>query len=159
MNKIGILLFTTAIALTTLSACTSDDEPTTIPEEKNLLLGKWNATATHLKVEMDGKILTDNLYDEEGSMHGIIKTYEFKTDNTVDYYTYIPANGSNEARESTGTTTYERNDNQLVLKNYPHPYTILVSSENKLHLYNTFEVASEGTSIKTESIDKFEKIK
>jgi|GEM_PF-2336733 len=160
MKKISILLFITVLVFTSLTACSSDDSTTPVVEqEKNHLLGKWNATSTHMKIEIDGKILIDNLDEEEGSMHGIIKTYEFKIDNTVDYYTYIPASGSNEARESKGTTTYERNGNQLLLKNYPYPYTILVSNENKLHLYNMFEVESEGSYIKSESIDKFERIK
>lgn len=160
MKKVGILLFTAVLGFTSLTACSSDDSTAPVVEqEKNHLLGKWNATSTHMKIEMDGEILIDNLDEEGGSMHGIIKTYEFKIDNTVDYYTYVPASGSNEASESKGSTTYERNGNQLILKNYPYPYTILVSNENKLHLYNMFEVESEGTHIKSESIDKFERMK
>lgn len=59
-----------------------------------------------------------------------------------------------------GTTTYERKGNQLILKNYyPESFTVLVLTENKLHLYDMFEVESEETYIKTESIGKFEKIK
>lgn len=159
MKKIGILLFTAVLGFTSLTACSSDDSTPIVEQEKNHLLGKWNATSTHMKIEMDGEILIDNLDEEEGSMHGIIKTYEFKADNTVDHYTYIPASGSNEARESKGTTTYERNGDQLLLKNYPYPYTILVSTENTLHLYNLLEVESEGSYIKSESIDKFERMK
>ena len=160
MKKVGILLFMAVLGFTSLTACSSDDSTTPVVEqEKNHLIGKWNATSTHMKIEMDGEILIDNLDKEEGSMYGIIKTYEFKADNTVDYYTYIPASGSDEASESEGTTTYERKGNQLILKNYPYPYTILVSNENTLHLYNMFEVESEGSYIKSESIDKFERMK
>lgn len=160
MKKVGILLFMAVLGFTSLTSCSSDDSTAPVVEqEKNHLLGKWNATSTHSKIVMDGDVLIDNLDEEEGSMYGIVKTYEFKADNTVDYYTYIPASGSNEARESEGTTTYERNGNQLILKNYPYPYTILVSEENKLHLYSMFEVESEGSYIKSESIDKFERMK
>lgn len=159
MKKVGILLFMAVLGFTSLTACSSDDNSTVVDQEKNHLLGKWNATSTHMKIEMDGEILIDNLDKEEGSMYGIIKTYEFKADNTVNYYTYIPASGSAEASESEGTTTYERKGNQLILKNYPYPYTILVSNENTLHLYNMFEVESEGSYIKSESIDKYERMK
>ncbi|UUV20419.1 lipocalin family protein [Paenimyroides aestuarii] len=161
MKKVSILLFIAVLGFTSLTACSSDDSDTdaAVEQEKNHLLGKWNATSTHMKIEMDGKILIDNLDEEEGSTYGIIKTYEFKADNTVNYYTYIPASGSDEASESEGTTTYERKGNQLILKNSPYPYTILVLSENTLHLYNMFEVESEGSYIKSESIDKFERVK
>ena len=161
MKKVGILLFMAVLGFTSLTACSSDDSTAPVVEqEKNHLLGKWNATSTHMKIEMDGDILIDNLDEEEGSMYGGTHQYEFKADNTVEYYIYSPASGSNEAIERRGTTTYERKGNQLILKNYfPESYTILVSEENKLHLYSMFEVESEGTYIKSESIDKFERMK
>lgn len=161
MKKIYSYLSITAFSFLTLTACSSDDNtPTPEPQQPtNYLLGKWNATSTHMKVEMDGEILIDNLNDEEGSMHGIIKTYEFKADNTVNYYTYIPASGDREASERKGTTTYETKGNQLILKNYPEPFTILRCDDTKLHLYDMFEVESEGSKIKSESIDKFERVK
>ncbi len=161
MKKVGILLFMAVLGFTSLTACSSDDSTTPVVEqEKNHLLGKWNATSTHMKIEMDGEILIDNLDEEEGSMYGGTHQYEFKADNTVEYYIYSPGSGSNDPIERRGTTTYERKGNQLILKNYyPESYTILVSEENKLHLYSMFEVESEGSYIKSESIDKFERMK
>lgn len=99
MKKIGILLCTMLIGFSSLTACSSDNAVPVIEQEKDYLIGKWNGISRHSKIEMDGEIVMDNLNDEEGSMYGIIQEYEFKADNTVDYYTYIPANGSNEASE------------------------------------------------------------
>ena len=89
MKKVGILLFMAVLGFTSLTACSSDDSTAPVVEqEKNHLLGKWNATPTYSKIVMDGDVLIDNLDEEEGSMYGIIKTYEFKADNTVEYYIY-----------------------------------------------------------------------
>jgi len=161
MKKIGISFLVAISSFTFITACSSDDSTDpVVAKEQNHLIGKWNGVSTHSRIEMDGEILIDNLNDEEGSMYGIIKTYEFKTDNTVEYYTYIPATETTEASERKGTTTYERKGNQLIFKDYyPESHTILLSNENKLHIYNMFEVESEGTYIKNESIDKFERIK
>ncbi len=159
MKKTIILAALLLINASFLTSCSSEDNETEKVQEQNFLLGKWNGVSSHMKIEMDGNILIDNLDQDEGSMYGAIERYEFKADNTVTYYSYIPANANNEAIEREGTTTYIRDGNQLIIKNHPYPYTILISNENSLHLYDMFEVESEGTYIKTENITKFERIK
>lgn len=159
MKKIIFLASLLSISMTFLTACTSDDNETEKIKEQNYLLGKWNRVSSHMKLEMDGNILIDNLDQEEGTMYGRIKKYEFKADNTVTYYSYIPASANNEAIESQETTTYTREGDQLIIKNHPFPYTILISNENSLYLYDMFEVESDDTYIKTENITKFERTK
>lgn len=159
MKKVGMLLFMAVCGFTSLTACSSDDSTTPIVEqEKNHLLGKWNATSTHMKLVIDGEILLDEL-NKESSMHGMIRQFEFKEDNTVKHYTYIPASENIEEVDRHGKTTYEKNGNQLILKNYPEPYTILLLDDKNMNLHVKTEFVSDGQHYILEHLDKFERLK
>ncbi|MBA5792496.1 MULTISPECIES: hypothetical protein [unclassified Flavobacterium] len=160
MKKIYSYLSITAFSFLTLTACSSDDNtPTPEPQQPtNYLLGKWNATSTHMKLVIDGEVVLDEL-DKETTMRGMIKTYEFKNDNTVNHYTYIPAGTNTEEVDRHGTTTYERNGNQLILKNYPAPYSILLLDDKKMQLHTKDEFEYDGKIYILENLDKFERVK
>src|SRR5690554_7453336 len=140
MRKFYSFLSAVAFSMFALAACSSDDNTANPEPEIDHLIGKWNATSFHMRFEADGDVLTDNLDEEEGTTYGIIQQFEFKTDNTMEYYIYIPASEDEEEIERRGTTTYERNGNQLIMKNYyPYPFTILLVNDKKLNLYTIRE--------------------
>ncbi len=158
MKKVGILLFIAILGFTSLTACSSDDSTTPVVEqEKNYLLGKWNATSTHMKLVIDGEVLLDEL-EKETTMRGIIRQFEFKDDNIVKHYTYIPPTDNTEEVDRHGETTYERNGNQLILKNYPEPYTILLLDDKNMNLHVRTEFVSDGQQYLLENLDKFERM-
>lgn len=159
MKKIGILLFMAVLGFTSLTACSSDDSSPVVEQEKNHLLGKWNATSTHMKFEVDGEVLFDDLDKPGGSMNGIVLQYDFKDENTVETYMYLPATETAEAVESRYNTTYERYENKLIIKNYPKSYTILVLSANNFNIYTINESEIEGKKYKLEEIEKYERMK
>lgn len=160
MKKISILLFMTVLVFTSLTACSSDDTTTPVVEqEKNHLLGKWNATSTHMKFEVDGEILFDDLDKPGGSMNGIVLQYDFKDEKNVETYMYLPKTETEEAVESRYNTTYEKNGDQLIIKNYPKSYKILLLTENNLNIYTINESVIEGKKFKVEEIEKYERMK
>src|SRR5690606_13095641 len=129
---------------TSLTAWSSDDSTTPIVEqEKNHLLGEWKAASTHMKLVIDGEILVDEL-NKESSMHGLIRQVALKEDSTVKHYTYIPASENIGDVDRHGKTTYEKNGNQLILKNYPVPYTILLLDDKNMNLHVKTEFVSDG---------------
>lgn len=159
MKKVGILLFMAVLSFSSLTACSSDDSTASVVEqEKNHLLGKWNATSTHMKLAIDGEVLLDEL-EEETTMRGMIRQFEFKEDNTVKHYTYIPATANTEEVDRHGETTYERNGSQLILKNYPEPYTILLLDDKNMILHVKTEFESDGQHYSLENLDKYERMK
>lgn len=160
MKKISILLFMTVLVFTSLTACSSDDTTTPVVEqEKNHLLGKWNATSTHMKFEVDGEILFDDLDKPGGSMNGIVLQYDFKDEKNVETYMYLPKTETEEAVENRYNTTYEKNGDQLIIKNYPKSYKILLLTENNLNIYTINESVIEGKKFKVEEIKKYERMK
>ena len=160
MKKVGILLFMAVLGFTSLTACSSDDSTAPVVEqEKNHLLGKWNATSTHMKFEVDGEVLFDDLDKQGGPMNGIVLQYDFKDEKTVETYMYLPERDGEEAVESRYTTTYEKNGDQLIIKNYPKSYKILLLTEKNLNIYTINESVIEGKKYKVEEIDKYERMK
>ncbi len=159
MKKIYTILTVITLSLLNLTACSSDDSTPTPELEIDHLIGKWNATSFHMRFEADGDVLTDNLDEEEGTTYGIIQQFEFKTDNTMEYYIYIPASENEEEIERRGTTTYERNGNQLIMKNYyPDPFMVLLVNDKKLNLYTIRESESDGTHYKVEEVERYERM-
>jgi len=160
MKKVGILLFMAVLGFTSLTACSSDDSTAPVVEqEKNHLLGKWNATSRHMKFEVDGEVLFDDLDKPGSSMNGTILQYDFKDEKTVETYMYLPARDGEEAVESRYTTTYEIIGDQLIIKNYPKSYKILLLTENNFNIYSIDESVIEGKKYKIEEIDKYERMK
>jgi len=159
MKKIYSFLTISAFSIFALTACSSDDS-TPVPEpEIDHLIGKWNATSFHMRFEVDGDVLTDDLDEEEGTTYGIIKQFEFKSDNTMEYYIYIPASEDEEEIESRGTATYERDGDQLIMKGYyPDPFTILLVNDKKLNLYTIRESEINGEHYKVEEIERYERM-
>jgi len=159
MKKFHTFLSAAIISLFVLTACSSDDNVPTPEPEIDHLIGKWNATSFHLRFEVDGEVLVDNLDEEEGTTSGIIQQFEFKTDNTMEYYIYIPAFEDNEERERRGTTPYEINGNQLIMNNFtPDPFTILLVDDKKLNLYTIRESEINDQHYKVEEIERYERM-
>lgn len=160
MKKKYFYLSFIAFGLLTLMSCSSDDNtPTPEPQQPtNYLLGKWNATSLHSKLEIDGKLIYDDL-DKKGSMSGVVMHYDFKADKTVDYYMYLPATNESEAKKYSGTVKYEIKENQLTFEHIPKKYSILLLDNKNLTIHTKNEVNIEEKQFKTEEIEKYERIK
>ena len=159
MKKIYSHLSLTAFSLLILTSCSSDDTPQNPDiDPSNYLLGKWNATSLHSKLEVDGELIYDDL-NKPGSTFGVIMQYTFKADKTVEYYMYLPATNESEAEEYSGIANYEVNGNQLTFDHIPKTYNVILLNDKNLTIHTKNEAVIEGKHFKTEEIEKYKRVK
>lgn len=161
MKKISTYLFAAAIAIVSLSSCSSDDNstaPTPEPQPTNLLLGKWDMQKMDMKIVMDGDTMIDEKeVDTKGA--GITVQYDFKADNTVEYYMYTPANAQQAEQEQSGTGTYNRTGEKIIMTlGSPTTYTIQILSSTELHLNMNEKENVNGAETEIDMTQKFTKI-
>ena len=159
MKKISTFLFAATIAIVSLSSCSSDDGSSTPqPQPTNFLLGKWEMQKMDMKMEMGGNVLIDQ-QDVDTKTAGIIVEYDFKSDNTVEYYMYTPATPQQAEQEQSGTATYTRNGDEITMTiNNPATYTIKVLSSTDLHLNMYQEEDVNGSQTTVDITQKFTKM-
>ena len=154
MKKVYTLLSITALGLCTLTSCSDDDNNTTPQEPTNYLLGKWDMQTMDMKLEMDGEVVLDE-QDVPTKETGMIIQYDFKADETIEYYMYTPATGQEAESEESGIGTYDLDYNKLTItiNDVPQTFTIFNLDENKLHLNLSQE--DETNKIKVSMTQKF----
>ena len=161
MKRISTFLFASTLAIASLSSCSSDDNssvPQPQPQPTNVLLGKWEMQKMDMKMEMGGNVLIDQ-QDVDTKTAGIKIEYDFKADNTVEYYMYTPATQQQAEQEQSGTATYTRNGDEITMTiNNPTTYTIKVLNSTELHLNMYQEEEVNGSQTKIDITQKFTKM-
>ncbi|SFO19305.1 hypothetical protein SAMN05421741_12514 [Paenimyroides ummariense] len=101
------------------------------------------------KMEMEGNVVIDQ-QDVDTKTAGVKNGYDFKADNTVEYYMYTLATPQQAEHEQSGTATYTRNGDEITITiNNLATYTTKVLNSTDLHLnmYQEEEVNGSKTTI------------
>ncbi|WP_177764023.1 lipocalin family protein [Flavobacterium sp. I3-2] len=162
MKNLKSILLALTLGLTTLTSCSSDDNSSdnqVQPQPQNELLGKWDLEKVDMKMIIDGETMIDEK-DVPVKQTGLINQYEFFADNTMEYYLYNPASGTNPATEESGEGTYVKNGDQLTLTiTNGNTFTIKLLDSNNLHLNISQEEIEEGVNYSMDMTQKFVKMK
>jgi len=158
MKKISTYLFAISVGIVSLTSCTSDDNATTEVIVQNELIGKWEMQKLDMKLVYNGEVVIDEK-DIPTNQLGMVIQYNFKTDNTVDYYLFTPANAQQQATELSGTGTYSRTNESLTLTlNSSTTYTINLLNKDNLHLNLLDEETVNGIFSSLDMTQKFTKM-
>ena|SRR5690554_3767628 len=140
MKRIYSYLLIVAIGMIGLTSCSSDDNP------PDYLLGKWTLFTISMKIYVYDEVATEIVDEPVGG--SMIMQFDFKADNTVDYYFN---NIEEETYEATGTYHRNGNDLTIIIDDEPQTFVILRNDADNLHLGMT----EEEEYVKVESELKF----
>ena len=152
MKKTSTYLFAASLGLLSLTACSGDDNTSTVePQPTNHLLGKWKLNTMSVTSYENDEVVSQNIDTPVGSQ--ITWEYEFKADNSVEYYMAIPVAGL----EEKGSGTYTRTGNTLTMTidDEAQSFEISKSDVDNLHLKITEEEVDGDVTYKEEVEQKF----
>jgi len=154
MKKITLIAFALISSLSFVS-CDKEDETTIQPKDE--LIGKWNLNLLDIKISIDGNVIEDQKdIDVSGAL---TMQFDFKQDQTVHFYQYVPATTEDEAQEYNGYGTYVKNGSDLIvtIDNEPQTFKIVLNDASNLHL--NLEVTEEVQGMQVEQNSTFKMVK
>jgi len=159
MKKIYSYLALASLSLFTLSSCSDDDNKEKPQEQtKDVLLGKWDLKTLSMKLYVDGDLVQEvNDQSVEGEM---TMQFDFKADNKVEYYMYVPASEGSEEQKVELTGTYQKKGKDLVITIEGDEQTFKIEGNDakSLKLSQSVEEEYQGMLIKQDVIYNFGKM-
>lgn len=154
MKRIYSYLFIGTIGLFGLASCSSDDNT---PVVHDPIVGKWDLKTMDMKFTANEEVYLEM---EDFSVEGLlVMQFDFKADNTVEYYAENEDEEGNTVVDShTGTYAKDGDSVTITINNEPQTFSILMLDSTDLHLFTSEEYTFEEVDYLDEVTFKFKKM-
>lgn len=158
MKKIYFYLAVASIGLFTVTSCSDDNNEKQPEQPKDVLLGKWDLKTVSMKLFVDGDLVQE--VKEESVEGQMTMQFDFKADNKVEYYMYVPASEEAEEQKVNLTGTYEKKGTDLIVTIEGEDQTFKIEGNDaaNLKLMQSQEMEYEGMVVKQDLTLNFKKM-